>query len=115
MGHGKFPQRKPFRSPKERLPKIIGSRGCTAQYDMSLLCNFYSDGRWRFFPLGLDGCSFACKASVCCLSASLYDFLCVVFCTSLPWVAKGGSGGVPAEYGRFLQAFLIWHSSALAS
>jgi hypothetical protein len=82
---------------------------------MSLLCYLYSDGRWRFFPLGLGGCSFANVAGVCCLSASLYDFLCVVFCTSLPWVAKGGSGGVPAEYGRFLQAFLIWHSSALAS
>ena len=49
------------------------------------------------------------------LSASLCDFLCVVFCISLSWVAEGGSGGVPAEYGRFLQAFLIWQSSAMAS
>jgi hypothetical protein len=83
---------------------------------MSLLCNLYSDGRWRFFPLGLSGCSFACGVSVCCLSASLGEFLCEVFCISLSWIAEGGSGGVPAEYGRFLQAFLIWrHSSALAS
>ena len=61
----------------------------------------------RFVPLGLGGCSFACGNGVCCLSASLCNFLCVVFCISLPWVAEGGSGGVPAEYGRFLQAFLI--------
>jgi hypothetical protein len=64
--------------------------------------------------LGLGGCSFACGASACCLSASLCDFLCVVFCILLSWVAEGGSGGVLAEYGRFLQAFLIWQSSALA-
>jgi hypothetical protein len=82
---------------------------------MSLLCNLYSGCHWCFFPLGLDGCSFACGASVCCLSASLCDFLCVVFCISLSWVAAGGSGGVPAEYGRFLQASLIWQSSPLAS
>ena len=49
------------------------------------------------------------------LSASLCDFLCVVFCISLSWVAEGDSGGVPTGYGRFLQAFLIWQSSALAS
>jgi hypothetical protein len=65
---------------------------------MSILCHLYSDGRWRFFPLGLGGCSFACGASVCCLSASLCDFLCVVFCISLSSVTEGGSGGVPAEY-----------------
>jgi len=82
---------------------------------MSLLFKLYSDGRWRFFPLGLGGCSFACGASVCCLSASLCGFVCVVFCISLSWVAEGGSGGVLAEYGRSVQAFLIWQSSALAS
>ena len=82
---------------------------------MSLLCNLYSDGRWRFFPLGLGGCSFACGVSVCCLSASLCDFLCAVFCIPLSWVAEGSSGGVPAEYGLFLQAFEICQSSALAS
>ena len=82
---------------------------------MPLLCDLYSGGRWRFVPLGLAGFSFACGASVCCLSVSLCDFLCVVFCISLSWVAEGGSGGVLAEYGRFLQVFLIWQSSALVS
>jgi len=56
---------------------------------MSLLCNLYSDGRWRFFPLGLGGCSFACGASVCCLSASLCDFLCVVFVFRYPGLLRG--------------------------
>jgi hypothetical protein len=66
---------------------------------MSLLCSLYSDDHWgRFLPLSLGGCSFACGAGVCCLSTtSLGDFLCVVFCISLPWVAEGKSGGVPAE------------------
>ena len=86
---------------------------------MSLLCSLYSDDHWRFLPLSLGGCSFACGAGVCCLSTSLGDFLCVVFYISLPWVAivsaEGNSGGVPAEYGRFLQAFLVWLSSVLAS
>jgi len=57
--------------------------------------------------LGLGGCSFACGASVCRLSASLCDFLCVVFYISLSWVAEGDSGGVPAEYGCFLQPSIL--------
>jgi len=82
---------------------------------MSLLCSLYFDDHWRFLPLSLGGCSFACGAGVCCLFTNIGDFLYIVFCISLPWVDEGNSGGVPAEYGRFLQAFLIWLSSVLAS
>ena len=117
-----FPQRKPFRSPKERLPKIIGSRGCTAQYDMSLSCNLYSDGRWRFFPLGLGSCSFACGASVChFLFASLCNFLSVVFCISLHWVAEGvqvvvspRNMGVSCKHSWY-GIFLHWHLESRTS
>ena len=84
MGHWKFPHRKPFCSSKKLfvVPNHIevalfsGPRGCTAQYDMSLLCNLMVVG--AFSP--------STSASVC-HSASLCEFLCVVFCISLPYVA----------------------------
>jgi len=102
-----------FCSPKERMPHFQGQGvvpHCTICLDyvtrILMVVGAFSPWAWAAVHLPVG------RVFVASLLAFVFFF--VAFCILLSSVAEGGLGGVPAEYGRFLQAFLIWQSSALA-